>query len=105
MKKSRKILPYLLTLTVIFYILLAFMKNTGSAMLILLVLMPLACFLISLFYGQINSFTFIFPFLVMLLFIPSIFIFYNESAFVYVFVFGAISVAGSLMGARITRKI
>ena len=105
MEKLKQMLPYLLIMIGIFYILPMLIIDTGSGMFILLVLVPLACLLTSLAYGFKNSFTLTFPILVMLIFIPSIFIFYNESAIVYVFAYGAISLVGSFLGASFTGKI
>lgn len=105
MEKLKQMLPYLLIMIGIFYILPMLIIDTGSGMFILLVLVPLACLLTSLAYGFKNSFTLTFPILVMLIFIPSIFIFYNDSAIVYVFAYGAISLFGSFVGASFTGKI
>lgn len=105
MEKLKKMLPYLLTIIGMFYLLPSLMKDTGSAIIILLILMPLGCFLTSLAYGVKNSFSWPYPIFVMLLFLPSIFIFYNESAMVYVFVYGLISLLGSFVGDRVFRKI
>ena len=105
MEKIKKMLPYLLINIGIFYLLPTLMKDTGSAMIILLILMPLCCFLTSLAYGVKNSFSWTYPIFVMLIFLPSIFIFYNESAMVYVFVYGFISLLGSFVGDRVFRKI
>lgn len=105
MEKLKQMLPYLLIMIGIFYVSPMLIIDTGSGMFILLVLVPLACLLTSLAYGFKNSFTLTFPILVMLIFIPSIFIFYNESAIVYVFAYGAISLVGSFLGASFTGKI
>lgn len=105
MEKLKKMLPYLLTIIGMFYLLPSLMKDTGSAIIILLILMPLGCFLTSLAYGVKNSFSWPYPIFVMLIFLPSIFIFYNESAMVYVFVYGLISLLGSFVGDRVFRKI
>lgn len=105
MEKLKEMLPYLLINLGIFYLLPTLMKDTGSAIIILLILMPLGCFLTSLAYGVKSSFSWPYPNFVMLIFIPSIFIFYNESAMVYVFVYGFISLLGSFVGDRVFRKI
>lgn len=105
MEKLKQMLPYLLIMIGIFYISPMLIIDTGSGMFILLVLVPLACLLTSLAYGFKNSFTLTFPILVMLIFIPSIFIFYNDSAIVYVFAYGAISLVGSFLGASLSGKI
>ena len=105
MEKLKKMLAYLLINIGMFYLLPSLMKDTGSAIIILLILMPLGCFLTSLAYGVKSSFSWPYPIFVMLIFIPSIFIFYNESAMVYVFVYGFISLLGSFVGDRVFRKI
>lgn len=105
MEKLKKMSPYLLINIGMFYLLPSLMKDTGSAIIILLILMPLGCFLTSLAYGLKNSFSWPYPIFVMLIFLPSIFIFYNESAMVYVFVYGFISLLGSFVGDRVFRKI
>lgn len=104
MEKLRKMIPYLLINIGIFYLMPILMKNTGSAILIMLFLIPLACFITSIAYGQKNSFYWLYPILVMLVFIPSIFIFYNESAFIYIFIYGIISGLGSFIGDKIGRE-
>lgn len=101
MEKLRKISPYLLINVGIFYLLPVLMKNTGSAILIMLILMPIACFVTSLACGYKNTFTWIYPLLVMLIFIPSIFMFYNESATIYIFAYGIISLIGNVLGYNI----
>lgn len=105
MEKLKKMLPYLLINTGMFYLLPSLMKDTGSAMIILLILMPIGCFLTSLAYGVKNSFSWPYLIFVMLIFLPSIFIFYNESAMVYAFAYGFISLLGSFVGDRVFRKI
>ncbi|WP_276885805.1 hypothetical protein [Anaerococcus lactolyticus] len=105
MEKLKQMLPYLLIMIGIFYVSPMLIIDTGSGMFILLVLVPLACLLTSLAYGFKNFFTLTFPILVMLIFIPSIFIFYNDSAIVYVFAYGAISLVGSFLGASLSGKI
>lgn len=104
MEKFRKIIPYLLINLGLFYILPNLIKDTGSAMVILLGLVPLACFLTSLAYSYKNIFTWLYTILVMLIFVPSIFIFYNESAWVYVIIYGIISLLGSFVGDKISKN-
>ena len=101
MEKLRKMIPYLLINTLIFYLLPYLIKDTGSAMIILLVIVPVASFLVAYAYGYKNSFSWIFPILVMLIFTPTVFIFYNESATIYIFAYGIISLIGSLLGYKI----
>lgn len=78
MKKFKKMLPYLIINAIVFYLTPFMIKDTGSGMLILLIGFPVICFIVALIYGIKNSFNWIYSLLVMLLFVPTIFIFYNR---------------------------
>ncbi|WP_018659294.1 hypothetical protein [Allofustis seminis] len=98
MKKLEKMIPFIAANFFAFYILPLIIKDTGSAMFILLVGIPMINFIAALIYGMKNSFSWLYPLLVMLLFIPTLFIFYNESAWIYIVVYGIISLIGSYLG-------
>lgn len=97
-------LPFYGALAVDFYVLPLLMKDTGSAMLLLLFVMPLICLVTAVLYGLKNGFRIWFGLLTALLFVPSIFIFYNETAWVYMLVFGALAVLGNAVGLLFHRK-
>jgi uncharacterized membrane protein len=98
MDKFKKMFWYLLICAAAFYVLPLLGKDTGSFMLILLMLIPLICFIASLFYGVKNGFNFIFSLIVGVLFIPTIFLYYNSSAWVYILAYTVISMVGNLIG-------
>ena len=103
MKKIREMSVYLIVIILAFYALPAFINDTGSGIFFLLILIPIICFLTSLIYGIRHSFNLIFLLLIMILFIPTIFIFYNESAAVYVLIYGIIAAIGNLFGSLIKK--
>lgn len=108
MKKLRKILPFLIANAIAFYVFPLFIKDTGTAMLVLLIGIPTICFIVSLIYGIKETFDWFYILLTMLIFIPSIFIFYNESAAIYTLVYGIISTVGNFLGgliSKISKKI
>ena len=72
-------------------------------MLTLLILLPLVCFLVALVYGVKHSFSLVYSILIMVVFIPTIFIFYNETASIYVGIYGVISIIGNLLGTFIKK--
>ena len=96
-------LPYWGIILVVFYLLPIVIQGMGSAMLILLIAIPVICFVCALLYGTKNGFNIIFPIVVGLLFIPSLFIFYNETAWVYSVAYLVISLIGNLIGMEIGR--
>lgn len=73
-------------------------QDTGSAMAVLLVAIPLICFAAAIVFGVRNALNWIYPLAVALLFVPTIFIYYNESAAFYSVVYGIISLVGNLIG-------
>lgn len=103
MKPLKKMIPYLIAVVLVFYLLPFLIKDTGSGMTILLIVIPASCFLISLIYGIENSFHWLFSLLIMLLFAPTIFLFYNESAAIYILIYGILSLVGNLIGSAIRK--
>ena len=78
MDKLKKNMVFYLLLLIDFYIVPWFIKNTGSAMIVMLVIIPLICLITSVFYGIRNGFNFWYILIVAIMFAPSIFIFYNS---------------------------
>lgn len=72
-------------------------KDTGSGILLMLIVIPLICLITSIFYGIKNNFRYWYTLIVAIMFIPSIFIFYNSSAWIYTFVYGGFALIGNLM--------
>ena len=104
MEKFRKMLPYLLAMIFVFYILPFLIIDTGSGMFILLIGIPMICYIVSMIYGIKNSFNLLYPLFIMLLFAPSIFIFYNDSATIYIVIYGSISLIGNFIGSLIRKR-
>lgn len=86
-----------------FYIVPMLIKDTGSGMFILLIVC-LITLITSLIYGLRNTVDFIYPLIVAILFIPTLFIYYNISAWVYVIAYSMISLIGELLGKTLQRK-
>ena len=105
MKKIIKMSPYLIINFFVFYLSPLLIRDTGGGMFVLLMEIPVLCFIISLVYGIKNRFDFWYPLLTTLLFLPTIFIFYNESALIYVVWYGMDAVIGSLLGGTVVKLI
>ena len=78
---KKNIIFYIL-LFIDFYIIPRFIKDTGSAVIVMLMIIPLICLITSVFYGIRNGFDFWYILIAAIMFTPSIFIFYNSSAWV-----------------------
>lgn len=98
MDKIKKMLPFLIVMALDFYILPFLIRDTGTAMIMLMVVMPLICLVCAAIYGAKYSFNLLFCVLVTILFVPSIFIFYNSSAWIYVVYYGIVGIIGNTIG-------
>lgn len=98
------LIPYALVLAADFYLLPLLMKDTGTAMLFMLCVMPLIAFISGVVYGAINGFNPILPIAALILFVPSIFIYYNSSAWIYSVIYAVIVLAGNGFGRIFYKK-
>lgn len=103
-KKLTEALPFIILLSVDFYLLPFLARETGAAMLLMLCMMPLIAFIASLAYGMRRGFHIILPAVATILFIPTIFIHYNSSAWIYAIIYGAVALAGTGIGAFLHKK-
>lgn len=97
MDKLKKNIVFYILLFIDFYVIPWFIKDTGSAMIVMLMLIPLICLIISAFYGIRNGFNFGYILIVAIMFAPSIFMFYNLSGWIYVVVYTVIALLGNLI--------
>lgn len=104
MTKIKAMLPFLTVIILDFYLSPLLINDTGTAMMLLLVTVPLICFVCSIIYGVINSFNVLYAILVAILFVPSIFIFYNTTAWVYIAGYGIIALIGNAIGTIFFRR-
>src|SRR5690554_1655992 len=101
MTKLKAMLPYIIIVVCAFYLLPLLIQDTGTGMLILLSVIPVVCFISALIYGAKNGFNIFYSIIIGVLFIPTIFIFYNSTAWVYSVIYGVISIAGNGIGRLI----
>lgn len=98
MKLQTKLPLFLAAMTINFYALPTLIIDTGSGIVLLLILMPLVCFISAIAYGLRNGWQPLLPASVFLLFLPSLYIFYNESALIYAFAYPLITLIGNITG-------
>lgn len=104
MKSLLLLVPYLFVHFIAFYVLPNFATNTSTSILLLLFIIPLVCLLSAIHYGTKYQFNGTYLIMVVILFTPSVIIFYNYTAYFYIIIYGAIAVLGNLMGYRIAIK-
>lgn len=101
----KRMIPYALFLVLNYYVLPLLIQDTGAAMMILLVIIPLLCLVCSITYGIKQGFHLLYAAMAALLFIPSIFIYYNTSAWVYVLIYGVVALIGNGIGRIFYKRI
>ncbi len=100
----KKYIIYIAVLLLAYYVSPLIIKDTGSAMFVLLLLVPIVNFVLSFIYGVKCKFNIIYPLISGILFIPTIFIYYNSTATFYIVVYIVISLVGLLLGRIFYKK-
>lgn len=93
----KKYIVYIVIAKMYYFIPLYLVKDTGSGIFLLLIVIPVIVFLISLIFATKNGFRWYFSVIVGLLWFPNVFIL-NDSAGSYIMIYGAISLIGQLIG-------
>lgn len=93
----KKYTVYIIIAMMYYFIPLYLVKDTGSDIFLLLMVIPTIVFLISLVYAKKNGFKWYFSVIVGLLWFPNVFIL-NDSASSYIIIYGVISIVGQLIG-------
>ncbi len=103
MKNIIKQIPYLIVITLTFYLFPFIVKDTTTAMLLMLIVFPLICLITSFIYGLRQQFSWSYSIIVTILFLPTLLIFYNYTAWVYIMIYGIISLMGNLIGSKLKK--
>lgn len=98
-----KFLFYYILILIDFYGLPFLIKDTSSAMFMMIGIMPLVCLLTSMMLGLNLGISYSYPFIVALLFIPSIFIYYNYTAWVYSISYGLLAFVGECVPTLLSK--
>ena len=99
----KKYIPYIV-IALIYYLMPAFLAiDTGSAIFILLLIIPSIVFLTAILFSKKQGFKWYFSVIVAILWLPNIIIL-NDSATIYAFIYAVISIFGQLLGMIIQNK-
>ncbi len=99
MKGDFKILSYLFANILVFYTIPLLCNPTGMSIPYLLLLIPSLCLITAIIFGIKYNFRLVYPLLVMLVYTPSIYLFYNDSVIIYLLMYGMLALAGNLIGS------
>jgi hypothetical protein len=81
-----------------YYLVPLLIRDTGSAMVVLLAAFPAMVLLCGLLEGAGRPFSPLYAAFAALAFIPAVFLYYNTSAWIYVPLYGLLALAGSVLG-------
>lgn len=98
-KKCCTIIAYLIVLAVIDYVFPLLIRDTGSGMFLMLLVMPLLTLLNAVIYGIMQGFHPWIAVITAIFFVPAIFLFYNTSAWIYIVIYAVIALAGNGLGS------
>ena len=104
MEQLRALFPYLLALFIDFYLLPMMGLDTAMAALMLLIVIPLLAFVVGVVYGLRNGFLGYLAIAAGLLFLPTVWIYYNTSALIYALLYAAVVLAGTGVGRLFYKK-
>lgn len=99
------IITALLLTVITFYLFPLLIVDTGSGMFALLLLIPVFCFLTAFLFGLLAGIQWLYPLLIAVLFLPTIWIYYNSSAWVYVIPYTMLALVGNLVGGLIRKFV
>lgn len=102
--KLIRALPCAAVLLLDFYALPLLIGDTGAAMLLMLFVMPMIVLVTALAYGMIRGFDLILPLAAPLLFLPTLWLYYNESAAIYLLFHTAAALIGVAVGRLFYQK-
>lgn len=104
-RKLRNMIPFLL-ITAAGYIGIPYLVGAkwGWILIILFVGHPLIALTMSTIYGLYNGFNLLYPIFSSLLFLPSLALHYNHTAWIYIIVLLIVSLAGNFIGSIFCRR-
>lgn len=100
MDKIKKMLPYLLINILPFYIAPLILKYQFLLVATLMLVFPLLCFGEAFIYATRYKNFMLFSSIVTIAFIPTIFLYYNSSAYPYIFIYGGVSIISGFIGSK-----
>ena len=106
----RSFLPHLIVFVAVFYLLPlpsvfdAHTTDTGLLMYSLLIIFPAVCFVVHIVFSLKHGFLWYLPLITGAVFAPTVFLYYNSTAIVYIFSYIVLSYIGAAAGYSVFRN-
>ena len=100
-EELKKLIVLIILQLLTFYLLPLFMKTTGPMGLVLIIVIITFMFSLILGVSLTSGLKFLYPVLVAVVFLPSVYLFYNDSALIHTVWYFVISLVGLLLGTLV----
>jgi len=97
-KPSKDMLFYVLVQLLLYHASTFLIVDTGTGMLFLLLVLPLATAAIALIYGYRHGIHLLYPFVTALIFLTVVLLHFNNSAYVYLISYGLTALVAMVLG-------
>lgn len=104
MKLDKKLIPHLVVIAIFYYLFPNLIKNKDFLVLQIILYNPLVVFISGLIYSVNSGFNLLFSIMAAILFIPAVFIMYNESALFYIPFYGVVALISNVVGFVLNKK-
>ncbi|QSX06624.1 hypothetical protein JYG23_03975 [Sedimentibacter sp. zth1] len=104
MEKLKKMLPYLAANILPFYILPLISSNQNHLVMLLTLIFPMLTIAEAFVCGSKYGFNILYPITVGVLFVPTAFLFYDDSALSYALIYGGLALLSSYISSKIIKK-
>ena len=102
--KYRQLLVYVVVALLYYLIPVFLIQDTGSAMFLLLIGIPVIVFVVSMLFSVKFGYYWYFPIVIGLLWIPNLFLL-NDSAAIYILMYAVVSLIGQLIGLLFKKQL
>ncbi|NBI06217.1 hypothetical protein [Senegalia massiliensis] len=101
---NKKMIPYIIIASIFFYILPLFNSSDTYMSILLLVIFPVLTAILGYHYGIKNEFNLILHNIIALLFVPTIFIYYELSVMSFFILYEFILLVSNYIGSYVRKK-
>ena len=97
--KLKEMIIYLIPVIAVMYVLPLYGADTGSRMFTMLLAIPAMCFVTAFLYAVKKGFDVSYAIMVAVLFTPTLFMYYNSSALIYISIYGILALIALIAGS------
>ena len=104
MRRVKMFLPYVFVMLCGFYMLPPLLRSVVGETVLLLAILPGLCLLCAAIYGWRHRISWLYPCVMAVLFVPAVFLFFDQNDLIYVAAYAVTTLAGCLIGTFLSGK-